>query len=80
MQRMLFPALPRKRKKKKVIERSFDKSQYKKTKISNLHIEMFRANHLLQTLLDQAEEGKVIYKIPSSKPFMINGKLVKVTC
>lgn len=78
IQRMLFPALPRKRKKKKVIECSFDKSQFKKTAISNLHIEMFRANHLLQTLLNQAEEGKVIYKIPSPKSFMMCGKLLKV--
>ena len=69
----------RRRSKKLIIKKYFDKSQFKKTKISNLSIEAVDAKYTLDLYLQLAEKGITMYSIPSPKKFLDeNGKFIKI--
>lgn len=69
----------RKRNKKKIIEKYFDRSQFKKVKLSNLNIEMVSAKYTLDLYLRLAEKGITMYSIPSPKPFLNQeGKFISI--
>lgn len=69
----------RRRSKKMIIKKYFNKLQFKKEKLSNLNIEMVDAKYTLDLFLQLAEKGITMYSIPSPKPYLdSNGKFLKV--
>ncbi len=69
----------RRRSKKLIIKKYFDKSQFKKTKISNLSVEAVDAKYTLDLYLQLAEKGVTMYSIPSPTKFLDeNGKFIKI--
>ena len=69
----------RRRSKKKIIKKYFDKHQFKKTKISNLDVEVVDAKYTLELYLQLAERGITMYSVPSPKPYLDeNSKFIKI--
>lgn len=68
-QRYLTHDLARKRSKRKIIKKYFDKSQFHTEKLSNLRIEMVDAKYTLNLYLDLAERGITMYSVPSPKKY-----------
>lgn len=69
----------RRRSKKKIILNYFDKSQFHKTKLSNLDIEMVDAKYTLDLYLELANRGITMYSIPSPKSYLgEDGKFIKI--
>ena len=68
----------RRRNKKRIILKYFDKNQFKKTKISNLSVEAVNAKYTLELFLQLAENGITMYSLPSPINFLDkNGKFIK---
>ncbi|MDM1460872.1 AAC(3) family N-acetyltransferase [Myroides odoratimimus] len=67
----------RKRNKKKIIKKYFDRNQFHVKKISNLRLEMVEAKYTLDVLLNIAERGITMYSKPDPKKFIINGKFIE---
>jgi len=68
----------RRRNKKKIIKKYFDKNEFKNTTISNLRIEMVDAKYTLDLFLQLAEKGITMYSVPSPKPYLNKeGKFIK---
>ncbi|UVD79132.1 AAC(3) family N-acetyltransferase [Myroides albus] len=67
----------RKRNKKKIVKKYFDKSQFHVRKISNLRLEMVEAKYTLDLLLDLAERGITMYSKPDPKKFIVNKKFIE---
>lgn len=61
--------IARKRSKKKIIKKYFEKDQFHKVKISNLRIEMVKAKYTLNLFLSLAERGITMYSIPSPSKY-----------
>jgi len=69
----------RRRSKKKIIKNYFAKSQFKKTKISNLNVELVDAKYTLDLYLQLAEQGITMYSVPSPKKFLdAKGQFIKI--
>ena len=69
----------RKRSKKKIIKKYFNKAQFHHTKISNLRIEMIDAKYTLDLYLQLADCGITMYSIPSPKRYLDDcGKFLKI--
>lgn len=77
--RYLTHDFARKRSKKKIIKKYFDKAQFHYAKISNLRIEMVDAKYTLDLYLQLADRGITMYSIPSARKFLDEtGKFFKV--
>jgi aminoglycoside 3-N-acetyltransferase len=63
---------------KKVIKQFFDKTKFKRSKISNLLIEMVESNYMYKRCIDLADEGISIYLHPSSAEYIKNGRFIKI--
>ena len=48
----------------RLIDKYFDKSKYRRTRLSNIWINVFDMKYLYTRLYDLALEGKTIYKTP----------------
>lgn len=69
----------RRRSKKLIIKKYFDKSQFKKTRVSNLSVEVVDAKYTLDLYLQLAEQGITMYSVPSPNSFLNeNGKFIKI--
>lgn len=68
----------RKRSKKKIIKKYFDKNEFHVKTISNLRVEMVRAKYTLDLMLHLAEEGITMYSKPSPKPYLKDGHFIRV--
>lgn len=76
--RYLTHNFARRRSKKKIIKKYFDKNEFKNTTISNLRIEMVDAKYTLDLFLQLAEKGITMYSVPSPKPYLNKeGKFIK---
>lgn len=73
---MLISNITRKRSKKKIIKKYFDKSEFQVNKISNLRIEMVKAKYTLDLFLNLAEKGITMYSQPSPKEYIKNGQFI----
>lgn len=77
--RYLTHDFARKRSKKKIVKKYFDRSQFKKAKLSNLNIEMVEAKYTLDLYLQLADRGITMYSIPSPKQYLDeNNKFIKL--
>jgi aminoglycoside 3-N-acetyltransferase len=78
-QTYLTHGIVRKRSKKKIVKKHFDKDQFHYTKISNLRIEMVDAQYTLDLYLQLADRGITMYSIPSPKGFLDDrGNFLKI--
>lgn len=77
-QNMLSTDILRKRSKKLIIKKYFDKKQFHLKYISNLRIEMVEAKYTLDLLLDLADRGITMYSKPSPQNYIKNGKFIKI--
>ncbi len=68
----------RKRSKKKIIKKYFDKNEFYLSKISNLRIEMVKAKYTLDLFLQLAEKGITMYSEPNPELYKKNGKFIKI--
>jgi|SRR5690554_3042082 len=68
----------RKRDKKRIIKKYFDKNEFHTVKISNLRIEIVKAKYTLDLFLDLAERGITMYSKPSPDNYIRNGKFLKI--
>lgn len=76
--RYLTHNFARRRSKKKIIKKYFDKNEFNNTTISNLRIEMVNAKYTLDLFLQLAEKGITMYSVPSPKPYLNKeGKFIK---
>lgn len=77
--RYLTHDIARKRSKKKIIKKYFDKEQFNKIKLSNLNIEMVEAEYTLSLYLNLAKRGITMYSVPPPKQYLDkNGSFIKV--
>ena len=53
----------------RVINRSFDKNKYKKTRLSNLTINVFDANYAINRIIELGRNGIVVYTQPNPKKY-----------
>lgn len=60
----------RRRSKKKIIKKYFAKNEFKKSKISNLNVEMVDAKYTLDLYLKLARQGITMYSVPSPKTYL----------
>lgn len=68
----------RKRDKKRIIKKYFDKNEFHTAKISNLRIEIVKAKYTLDLFLDLAEKGITMYSEPNPELYKKNGKFIKI--
>lgn len=61
----------------KVVKLFFDKLKYKRRMLSNLKIETVESNYMYKACIELADKGISIYKEPSAKKYLINGKFLK---
>lgn len=62
----------------KVIKKYFDKSKFKKTKLSNLNIEVVESLYMYKRCLELTEEGICIYSFPKYLKYQINNKFIRI--
>lgn len=74
---MLTSNIARKRSKKKIIKKYFDKEEFHVGRISNLRIEMVSAKYTLDLFLNLAEKGITMYSKPSTRGYIINKKFIQ---
>lgn len=68
----------RRRSKRKIITKYFDKNEYHVAKISNLRVEMVNAKYTLELFLELAEKGITMFTSPSPKKYVKNGKFIEL--
>lgn len=61
---------------KAVIKKHFDLSRFKRSKISNLNIEMVESRYMFKRCIELAEKGISIYSQPSTVGFIENGLFI----
>lgn len=66
---MLVPDSMKRRNKKKMVKRYFDKGEFKVKKISNLRIELVQASYTHQRFMELAEKGIVMYSMPDPQKY-----------
>lgn len=60
------------RMRKKKVTKYFTKEDWQIKKISNLEVKVFYSKHCLETMMDLARKGVVIYYVPSPKNFQFD--------
>lgn len=70
--------IKRKRSKKKIVKKYFDREEFHVRYISNLRIEMVRAKYTLDLMLQLAERGTTMYSRPSPKPYLKDGHFIEI--
>lgn len=61
----------------RVIKEYFDKSKFKRTKFSNLDIEMIESRYMYERSIELAEKGISIYSQPSTTGYIKDGVFIK---
>lgn len=62
----------------KVVKKYFDKSIFKRKKISNLNIEAIESVYMYRRCVELVENGISIYKKPNPEKYIKNGKFIKI--
>ena len=68
-QRMLVNSIERKRDKKRMVKKYFDRDEFHVSKISNLRIERVDAKYTHELFMKLANQGIVMYSVPNPKDF-----------
>lgn len=67
-----------KRSRKRMVRRYFAPSEFHVERLSNLRVQMAKAKHILDVLLEQAEKGNTIYSKPSPRPYKRGGRFISL--
>lgn len=61
-----------------IIKSFFDNSKFRRSRISNLLIEVVESQYMYKRCIELAEKGISIYSIPSKKKYIKNGQFIKI--
>ena len=62
----------------KIIKQFFDKKKFKRSSLSNLHVEIVESNYMYNRCIELAEKGISIYSVPSSRKYLKNGEFIEL--